>query len=612
MTESTGQAAEFSGKRALIVDDSKSARAFLSRMLEKHGIEVDTAETAEQAIVYLARTRPDVIFMDHLMPGMDGFQAVQSIKNNPRTATIPIMMFTSQEGELYLGQARALGALGVLPKQVKPAEVSTVLHQLRLVPDRRRARVTSFEPGNAVAHEAFQRPAATVAIAGIATGTDGPLGAPPQSPSERFEAGLSAAQLRGLVEEIVRDQLTELRRSVSGLLDEQSERLVAQVRELVAPPPAAAADPAGEALFAAHEPAPPPRRAPWLIAALVSVAAAALALLWWQETPRIGPARGRAGESRAALATSAAAATQAAAAASADGAAPGARRPGNGASQRRRRRSGGGGCVAAGGSETVQLVPYGEVPMAGERYESLRRLLDDLAARGFRGTVTVTSFPGRYCLTGSAGEGFELAARRCAAVEVRRARQPVRRAARARAARAAGARQPGRRDPPAQRRRHRGAAGHRRRDAARRELSGILAARDRRRLEPRRREQQSRRDPRPARRHVSRRQLDASFRPTWWLRGRHRQSVLPSLPLRRRSVERHARPLLAASRERLVDCGDGVTLQAFHAAPPAGAPAPRGGRRSPCCCTAGRAAPPRSTSCRSRSACSATAMTSCA
>ena len=145
MTETSGQAAEFSGKRALIVDDSKSARAFLARMLEKHGIEVDTAETAEQAIVYLARTRPDVIFMDHLMPGMDGFQAVQSIKNNPRTATIPIMMFTSQEGELYLGQARALGALGVLPKQVKPAEVSTVLHQLRLVPDRRRARVTSFE-----------------------------------------------------------------------------------------------------------------------------------------------------------------------------------------------------------------------------------------------------------------------------------------------------------------------------------------------------------------------------------------------------------------------------------------------------------------------------------
>jgi CheY-like chemotaxis protein len=418
VTESTGQATDFSGKRALIVDDSKSARAFLSRMLEKHGIEVDTAETAEQAIVYLARTRPDVIFMDHLMPGMDGFQAVQSIKNNPRTATIPIMMFTSQEGELYLGQARALGALGVLPKQVKPAEVSTVLHQLRLVPDRRRARVTSFEPGNAVAHEAFQRPAAAaVSIAGLSTGTDGPLGAPPASPSERFEAGLSAAQLRALVEEIVRDQLGDLRRGFSGLLDEQSERLIAQVRELVAPP-AAAVDPAGEALFAAHEPPPAPRRAPWLIAALASVAAASLALLWWRE---VGETQRLAAElvtTRGALATRTAEAARAAALpqAAPSSAEAGAMAPWRGASLNPSASAPSSGLPSAaapaprGASEAVQLVPYGEVPMAGERYESLRRLLDDLAARSFRGIVTVTAFPGRYCLVGgAAGEGLELA-----------------------------------------------------------------------------------------------------------------------------------------------------------------------------------------------------------
>ena len=98
-------------KRALIVDDSRSARAFLSHILQKYQIEVDTAESAEHALQYLGAHRPDVIFMDHLMPGMDGFQAVQAIKNNPRTATIPIMMYTSQEGELYLGQARALGAV---------------------------------------------------------------------------------------------------------------------------------------------------------------------------------------------------------------------------------------------------------------------------------------------------------------------------------------------------------------------------------------------------------------------------------------------------------------------------------------------------------------------
>ena len=71
--------------------------------------------------------------MDHLMPGMDGFQAVQAIKNDPRTSSIPILMYTSQEGELYLSQARALGAAGVIPKQTRSADVSRALEQLDLL-----------------------------------------------------------------------------------------------------------------------------------------------------------------------------------------------------------------------------------------------------------------------------------------------------------------------------------------------------------------------------------------------------------------------------------------------------------------------------------------------
>src|SRR6187455_2494791 len=133
-----------SSKRALVVDDSKSARAFLSRILERHEITVDAAESAEAAIDYLTRNRPDVIFMDHMMPGMDGFQAVQSIKNNPRTSAIPVLMYTSQEGDLYLGQARALGAEGVLPKQIKHSDVTKMLYQLRLVNDRRGGEQTTF------------------------------------------------------------------------------------------------------------------------------------------------------------------------------------------------------------------------------------------------------------------------------------------------------------------------------------------------------------------------------------------------------------------------------------------------------------------------------------
>lgn len=61
--------------------------------------------------------------------------------------------------------------------------------------------------------------------------------------------------------------------------------------------------------------------------------------------------------------------------------------------------------------------------------------------------------------------------------------------------------------------------------------------------------------------------IDASFRPAWWLRGPTRQSILAGFPFRRAIVQRRALALLAASREILLDCGDGVRLQAFHASP---------------------------------------------
>lgn len=122
-------------KTALIVDDSASARFVLGGMLSEQSLSVDTAASGEEALEYLRHARPDVIFMDHLMPGMDGLQALEAIKENPATATIPVMMYTSQEGELYVGQARALGAIGVLPKQVHPVEVTKVLDALHLTPD---------------------------------------------------------------------------------------------------------------------------------------------------------------------------------------------------------------------------------------------------------------------------------------------------------------------------------------------------------------------------------------------------------------------------------------------------------------------------------------------
>jgi len=122
-------------KRALVVDDSVTARKVMSMQLQEQGLEVDAVESAGEAIDYLCDSSPDVIFMDYEMPGMDGFQALKAIKSNPETAMIPVLMYTSKEGGLHLGQARALGAVGVLPKTLEPVALHKILSEMHLLPD---------------------------------------------------------------------------------------------------------------------------------------------------------------------------------------------------------------------------------------------------------------------------------------------------------------------------------------------------------------------------------------------------------------------------------------------------------------------------------------------
>lgn len=118
-------------RRALIVDDSKTAQMRLRKMLEKFDLEVDTALSAEEALGYLSYRQPAVIFLDHHMEGMDGLEALKIIKSNPATALIPVIMYTSEKGDVYVGQARALGAIDILGKEViKHASLEKVLGSL--------------------------------------------------------------------------------------------------------------------------------------------------------------------------------------------------------------------------------------------------------------------------------------------------------------------------------------------------------------------------------------------------------------------------------------------------------------------------------------------------
>ncbi len=121
-------------RRALIVDDSKTAQVRLRKMLERFDLEVDTVLSAEEALGYLSYRQPAVIFLDHHMEGMDGLEALKIIKSNPGTALIPVIMYTSEQGDVYVGQARALGAIDILGKEViKHANLEKVLGSLGIV-----------------------------------------------------------------------------------------------------------------------------------------------------------------------------------------------------------------------------------------------------------------------------------------------------------------------------------------------------------------------------------------------------------------------------------------------------------------------------------------------
>ncbi|MFK7733538.1 MAG: response regulator [Pseudomonadales bacterium] len=115
---------------ALIVDDSRTARAVLKHMLSKESYEVEAVESAEQGLAYLREASTDVIFMDHMMPGMDGFQAVKRLKASESLKHIPIVMYTSKEGDVYRGQANALGATSILSKPATQVQLQQVLKEV--------------------------------------------------------------------------------------------------------------------------------------------------------------------------------------------------------------------------------------------------------------------------------------------------------------------------------------------------------------------------------------------------------------------------------------------------------------------------------------------------
>ncbi len=85
--------------KILVVDDSKTELHHLSDVLGKRGYAVRTAASGEEALARLAEDKPDLILMDVVMPGQNGFQLTRAITRDPRFADVPVIMCTSKNQE---------------------------------------------------------------------------------------------------------------------------------------------------------------------------------------------------------------------------------------------------------------------------------------------------------------------------------------------------------------------------------------------------------------------------------------------------------------------------------------------------------------------------------
>lgn len=104
--------------RVLIVDDSPTETHVLRNMLEKHGYEISVAENGGQGISMAKSESPDVILMDIVMPGVNGFQATRKLSKDAATATIPIIIISTKDQDTDRIWGMRQGAKDYLTKPV--------------------------------------------------------------------------------------------------------------------------------------------------------------------------------------------------------------------------------------------------------------------------------------------------------------------------------------------------------------------------------------------------------------------------------------------------------------------------------------------------------------
>jgi twitching motility two-component system response regulator PilH len=114
--------------KILLVDDSKTELHHLSELLSKRGYTVRTAENGEDAMRRLGEEKPDLILMDVVMPGQNGFQLTRAITRDPRFADVPVIMCTSKNQETDKVWGMRQGARDYV---VKPVDADELIGKIR-------------------------------------------------------------------------------------------------------------------------------------------------------------------------------------------------------------------------------------------------------------------------------------------------------------------------------------------------------------------------------------------------------------------------------------------------------------------------------------------------
>jgi twitching motility two-component system response regulator PilH len=114
-------------RKIMVVDDSPTERAFLEKMLKKRGYEVLTADSGEVAIARATSEQPDLILMDVVMPGLNGFQATRAISREEKTRHIPVFICSTKDQDTDRIWGLRQGARDYL---TKPLEERVLLERI--------------------------------------------------------------------------------------------------------------------------------------------------------------------------------------------------------------------------------------------------------------------------------------------------------------------------------------------------------------------------------------------------------------------------------------------------------------------------------------------------